>query len=256
MYIHCLCIFYVYMNIHLYIYIYIFRNVNWDLYVRTDGKAMGSPLGPLFANYYMCHIENTILPQLNHPPPSIYAWYVDDIFILSKNFATLDEIKTKFENFSVLKFTFEVETNKTLNCLDVKITKSENRLKTSVYTKPTNEGDCINFHSIAPERYKMGVVKTFLHRAYEICSDWTTFNTEIERIRQVLNNNNFPIATIDEEIRKFLDKKCSPGLVTTDDQETVTLFYKSQMTSAYKQEESSLHKIINENVTSAQGTKL
>ena len=78
---------------------------------------------------------------------------------LQKNFATLDEIKTQFENFSVLKFTFEVETNKTLNFLDVKITKSENRLKTSVYTKPTNEGDCINFHSIAPERYKMGVVK-------------------------------------------------------------------------------------------------
>ena len=46
-----------------------FRNVNGDLYVQTDGVAMGSPLGPLFANYYMCHIENTILPQLNHTPP-------------------------------------------------------------------------------------------------------------------------------------------------------------------------------------------
>ena len=105
----------------------------------------------------------------------------------------------------------------------------------SIYTKPTNEGDCVNFHSIAPERYKMGVVRTFLYRAYKICSDWTTLNTEIERIRQVLTNNNFLIANIDEKIRKFLNKKCSPGLVTTDDQETVTLFYKSQMTSAYKQ---------------------
>ena len=31
---------------------------NGELYEQTDGVAMGSPLGPLLANVFMCHIEN------------------------------------------------------------------------------------------------------------------------------------------------------------------------------------------------------
>lgn len=29
------------------------------LYDQTDGVAMGSPLGPLMANVFMCHLENS-----------------------------------------------------------------------------------------------------------------------------------------------------------------------------------------------------
>ena len=40
---------------------------NGDLYTQAEGVAMGSPLGPLFANVFMCELENHIVPQLkNH----------------------------------------------------------------------------------------------------------------------------------------------------------------------------------------------
>ena len=35
-----------------------FRLVDGNIYYQTEGIAMGSPLGPTFANFYMCHIEN------------------------------------------------------------------------------------------------------------------------------------------------------------------------------------------------------
>ena len=90
-----------------------FRNINGDIFLQKDGVSMGSPLGPLFANMYMCFVENTVLPTLTHPP-MIYTRYVDDIFLVIKDIRTLTEIKEKFEALSVLKFTHEIEQNKTI----------------------------------------------------------------------------------------------------------------------------------------------
>ena len=43
--------------------------LNGQLYQKTDGVAMGSPLGPLMANVFMCHLEEKLtrdglMPQL------------------------------------------------------------------------------------------------------------------------------------------------------------------------------------------------
>ena len=37
---------------------------NNKMYMQTDGVMMGSPLGALFANIFMCELENTIIPSL------------------------------------------------------------------------------------------------------------------------------------------------------------------------------------------------
>ena len=49
---------------------------NGQLYQQTDAVAMGSPLGPLMANVFMCHLEET----LTHDDlmPQLYKRYVDD----------------------------------------------------------------------------------------------------------------------------------------------------------------------------------
>ena len=45
------------------------------MYCQVDGVAMGSPLGVLFANFFMGTIEATVLQQNR---PSIYCRYTDD----------------------------------------------------------------------------------------------------------------------------------------------------------------------------------
>ena len=52
------------------------------MYVQTDGVAMGSPLGVLFANFYMGTIENKIFKC--YRKPLVYCRYIDDIFVVTK----------------------------------------------------------------------------------------------------------------------------------------------------------------------------
>ncbi|XP_076048070.1 uncharacterized protein LOC143029258 [Oratosquilla oratoria] len=51
---------------------------NGKMYKQIDGVAMGSPLGVLFANFFMGTIETKFLAEVR---PSIYCRYVDDIFV-------------------------------------------------------------------------------------------------------------------------------------------------------------------------------
>ena len=56
---------------------------NNELYKQTDGMAMGSPLGPIFANIFMSSLEETFLddcPLLFRP--LFYKRYVDDTVAL------------------------------------------------------------------------------------------------------------------------------------------------------------------------------
>ena len=46
------------------------------LYEQTDGVAMGSPLGPLLANVFMCSIEENL--EQHGQLPRYYRRYVDD----------------------------------------------------------------------------------------------------------------------------------------------------------------------------------
>ena len=53
---------------------------NDEIYVQTDGVMMGSPLGSLIANIFMCELENNMVPTLD----SLEEWtrYVDDTLTL------------------------------------------------------------------------------------------------------------------------------------------------------------------------------
>jgi len=212
---------------------------------------MGSALGPTFADYYMCNLENSIFE--NHPElkPNIYVRYVDDCFLLVNDELTLIRIKNAFESQSVLKFTYELEKNKSLPFLDAVINRSDSSFSTSVFIKPTNYGQVINYKSICPDRYKEGVIKTLLNRGYHHCSNWQIFDEEVQRIKQLLTNNNFPMQLIDNTIRDFISKKLQPSTNSNHQNNNIKFFFRNQMCSNYKVEERRLRKIFFRNVKAA-----
>ncbi|XP_076049331.1 uncharacterized protein LOC143030008 [Oratosquilla oratoria] len=52
-------------------------------YCQIDGVAMGSPLGVLFAIFFMGSIEEEVFDEVQRP--RIYCRYIDDIFVMTEN---------------------------------------------------------------------------------------------------------------------------------------------------------------------------
>ena len=222
-----------------------FKNIDGKLYYQKEGVSMGSPLGPVFANFFMSHLENEILPNLENKP-KLYLRYVDDTLLLVDNIEQLHTIKNAFNEKSVLEFTSEIQKNNSLNFLDTTISFENGKYVTKIFSKPTATDDYINYLGICPDRYKTGVVKTLLHRAYHVSPTWSVFHQEITNIKQALMNNNFPISIIDKTINSFITNKLNPD--TTSTKEIIKLFYKNQMSNNYKQEEKTLRRIIQTHV--------
>ena len=84
---------------------------------------MGSPLGPILANIFMCHFESQALDRYSGVKPHVYNRYVDDCFLL---FNDKIECNSFFEHFnqqhSSISFMMETESDHTVPFLDIKIT--------------------------------------------------------------------------------------------------------------------------------------
>ena len=134
--------------------------------------------------------------------------------------------------------------------LDVEITLINDKIKTSVYTKPTNNGELLNYISECPTRYKSGVIKTMINRSYKISSNLHEFNLEIERLKQVFINNNYPIQFIDKCITKFKTNKnfINENTIENNENKPINIFYKNQMNSQYEKDEKIMKDIIKQNV--------
>ena len=107
---------------------------------------MGFPLGPLLANMFMCSIEEKL--EEKNELPSFYKHYVDDTLTivpdLNEADIFLDKLNSCHRN---LKFTMEIAEQSTIPFVGMNITKSGNRLETSVYRKSTNTGLLLHYHS-------------------------------------------------------------------------------------------------------------
>ena len=237
-----------------------FRSPSGKLYLQTDGVAMGSPLGVLFANAYMCAVEDRVLPKLTHKP-AFYKRYVDDICVLVENADALEDLRQLFEEHSVLKFTCEVEENRKLHFLDITLDGSDGTsFTTSVHRKTTNIGLCMNPRSACPERYKRGVVRTYVRRALTHCSTWELVHKEIEHIKQMLVDNGYTCQEIDNEVKICMDKhlqtsgnETTPADMALNKTKVHNVFYRNQFTDAYSEDEQVLKKIIKRNVVPKEG---
>ena len=220
--------------------------------------SVGSPKNSLITQEFIEIVKTVKQPKL------LASLDVGSLFTNVPINDTLNII-IDFEEHSKLSFTYEIESCEELSFLDTILRRNKEQLRSAVYRKPTNIVECLNYNSICPNKYKTGVIKKILYRAYNICSDYTSLTTEIARIKQLLINNNFPNYLVDQVTKEFINKKQDNKLHGQNKRDTanteqqnnqVEFYYQNQMTSNYKQVEKELTTIINSSIETTNEAKL
>ena len=172
---------------------------NGQFYDLVDGVATGLPLCPLFANIFLCHHE-----QIWRNNCSVwfklvyYRRYADCRFIL---FKSPDHVQP-FLNYlnskhDCIKFTCEVESNKTLPFLDVNLHRSNRSFVTSVYRKPTFTRLFAKCESFLPTVYKKCFIYTLLYRYFHIRSSYSIFLEKLVKLQFLPRQNGDPAKFLD-----------------------------------------------------------
>ena len=197
---------------------------NGKFYIQTDGIAMGSPLAPILADIFLNHVleshicknrrteNNVIFRDFNDKFSNfkllLFVRYVDDILAAFENSESVENFKQYMNSLHPnLKFTTDPEVDNSIAFLDIRITKTEKCVKTSVYRKTTHSGVYTHFSSFVPFKFKRQLLMTLLYRAYELCSDFELLHCEYERLRVMFMNNGYNRDLIYSFIKEFMLKK-------------------------------------------------
>ena len=178
---------------------FIFNN---KVFRQIDSMAMGSPLGPTFANIFMCHLEGLYIDQCPSDfKPVFYRRYVDDTFLLfkEKHHAALflDFVNSFHRN---IQFTMEQENNNRLSFLDIMVYRENNQFLTDIFRKKTFTGLGMNFFSHCPFSFKLNSCKTILSTAFTLTSNWIKFPEEIIFLKSYFSKNCYPSFLFDKII--------------------------------------------------------
>ena len=114
--------------------------------------AMGSPPGPLFADFFLGFLEQKCFAECNNVKPTFYVRYVDDTFVLFNDRSHIEQfvayINTLHKN---LKFKYEIENNFKLSFIGVNVLKIDTGFMSSIHYKQTHTELYTNFCSNKPD---------------------------------------------------------------------------------------------------------
>ena len=155
------------------------------LYKQIDGVAMGSPLGPTLANFFLAHIETKKLLDSSMCPPKFYSRFVDDCFaVFDSDISSLSFLNLLNSQHKNIKFTMESAVQ-CISFLDVSIKVNNDKIETWIWRKPTHTGLLLNYNAYCPKKWKSGLISCLLHRAKLICSNNLLFLNEVGLLRNV-----------------------------------------------------------------------
>ena len=186
---------------------------NGKFYIQTDGCAMGSPIGPSFANIFLCYYEKIWLGECPLEfKPLFYRRYVDDTFLIFRDSNHIPLFLNYLnEKHASIQFTSETENDNTISFLDIDINNTPDGFQTSVYRKPTFTGLSTKFSSFIPLQYKRNLISTLAFRAFNLCSNYEGLHQELMFIKKFLFRNGFPLKFTETWIGKTLNKLIIPS---------------------------------------------
>ena len=172
---------------------------------------MGSPPGPLLANVFMSSIEENL--EREGKLPSFYRRYVDETRLtIMPNIGTASNfLDTLNKAHSSVKFTIETECNDMLPFLGIQLLNRSPQIETKVYVKSTNSSLLLHYQSHVDKRYKQGLLRNMLDRAYRLSSWWSHFSDECNQLKTAFSRLKYPKHLVNSTIKRFVDSKGFPN---------------------------------------------
>ena len=129
-----------------------------NYYKQINGVAMGTRMGPSYANLFVGYVEHQFFNQYNGPKPELYGRYIDDcIDAISSSREELDQFITSVNSFHpALKYTWEMSET-SLAFLDIKVSIGGNVLCTSVHYQPTDSHSYLLYSLSHPSHVKNSI---------------------------------------------------------------------------------------------------
>ena len=190
-----------------------------EIFRQTDGVAMGNPLAPTLANFFLGYLEKSqIFNTTSDFYPAFYVRYVDDIFCIFRSNVESSEFLNLLNSLHAnISFTFE-KSNGSLPFLDVNIELKDDGCDTWVFRKETHTSVFLNFWAVAPVKWKSGLISGMLHRAKRICSTPKLFNTEVAKLKSMFLRNSYSARFFDKRLENFLNSTNTPTPIAEDNQ--------------------------------------
>ena len=127
-----------------------------NYYKQINGVAMGTKMGPSYANLFVLgFIENRFFSNYHGPKPDLYKRFIDDcVGATSSSKEELVQFITAVNSLHpALKYTWEISEN-SLAFLDNKLSINGNSLSTNMHYKPTDSHNYLLHSSSHPQYVK------------------------------------------------------------------------------------------------------
>ena len=168
-----------------------------NYYKQINGVAMGTKMGPSYANLFVGYVEHQFFNQYDGPKPDFYGRYIDDcIGAISSSREELNRFITSVNSFHpALKYTWEISET-SLAFLDIKVSINGNGLRTSVHYKPTDSHSYLLHSSSHPSHVKNAIPYSQFLRLRRLCSDDSDFSNKSQEMCQFFEKRGYPASVI------------------------------------------------------------
>ena len=168
---------------------------NGDHYTQKQGVAMGTKMGPSYANLFMGYVEEMFMIQYQDNKPSLFKRYIDDIFgatTMTKN--DLLSFIDHFNSFNAaIEFTHDIS-DTAIPFLDVcfKLDSDTGRIESTIHYKETDSHAYLQYDSHHPINCKNSIPFSQFLRLRRICSDKINFLEEVEIMTDFFKKRGYP----------------------------------------------------------------
>ncbi|KFD58240.1 hypothetical protein M514_01003 [Trichuris suis] len=193
-------------------------------YRQKGGAPMGSPLSPVLAEVFTERLEDKAFSETDQNIlPRLFKRYVDDIFVTTesgKEDTFLNFLNGLFPN--TISFTTEKAVSGELPFLDSLVIRASERLKTSLYRKPTHSDRYLHFSSHHRRTVMTGVIQGMSRHAVDLCEP-ELVKIELNHIHKTFKENGYPSSLLHSVIQQTLANLHRPQKALLPAQESCSL---------------------------------